>query len=120
MRIDPARVHLGLPEGLLHILRDALDKLGLGCRIQRGQRPRADEGLVEEVFLMGIGHLRAGEVAFLPMVPPLPALQRMRPCPGDLGEDIDPGAHVLAALRVVRRGRQKAVRPTRQALGVAW
>jgi hypothetical protein len=31
MRIDPACVHLGLPEGLLHTLRDALDKLGLGC-----------------------------------------------------------------------------------------
>src|SRR2546422_1060986 len=102
MRIDPARVHLGLPEGLLHILRDALDELGLGCRIQWGQRPRADEGLVEEVFLIGIGHLSASDAAFLPTVPHLPAPQRARPCPWDLGEHIHPGSYVLAALRVVR------------------
>src|SRR4030095_5206950 len=116
---EPARMDLGFLQGFLHILHDTLDETRLACLIQRCQRPGTDERLIEEILFIGIGHLNATNRTLLCVIPPLPALHGTLPLAWDLGQDVDPRPHILAAFCVMRRGRQEAAWPLGQALSVA-
>ena len=108
--VDPARVHLGLVQGLEHVVLDPLDErpaYSSGRRTAPAARRRRASGRG------GIPRWRRGSAgrrrtcAAVRLVEPAPAVHAGPPVLGHLGEDVDPGADVLAALGVVgRQGRQ--------------
>ena len=63
--------------------------------------PRADQGLVKQIFLVGVGHRSILDLLAVRVVHAAPALDRRTPVVGDLGKNVDAGADVLAALGVV-------------------
>ena len=90
-------MRLGLARGLLHVGDHALDVDG----------PGADERLVEEVLGIAVGPL-AAPVRFVDRRPPLDG---GAPALGNLGEQGQARAHVLASLAVVGRGGEHRARP---------
>src|SRR5690606_34820357 len=98
VRLRPGSPGLRFARRLLHVRDGAL---GL-------DRPGADEGLIEEVLRRPIGKI----VPPMASVPLDPAAHDGAPARRVGGEQADPRADVLAALRVVRRGREEAPRPT--------
>jgi hypothetical protein len=91
-------VHLGLADGLPEERDHALGV----------DRPRADEGLVEEVLDVPVGQV----VAAVRRVRLRPTADGVLPGPRDLGQEVDARAHVGAALGVVRRQREQRRGPT--------
>ena len=100
-------------ERLDHVVLDPLDELGmvLGASTAPAARRRRASGRA------GIPRWRRGPSGPRPACRcgSLSRLQRSTqaaPLLGHLGEDVDPGADVLAALGVVRRERRQRVRPS--------
>ena len=89
-RVQPVGEDLGLARRLLDVDVGPL----------AAQRPGPDQRLIQGVLEVAIG------LAVDPprVRSPAPALDRLGPEVGDLRQHAEPGAHVLAALRVVRAG----------------
>src|SRR5439155_25775241 len=83
-----------------------------------GEWPSAQQGLVEQVLLIAVGHRLAVYQRLLFSVEPAPAAQRGSPLVGNLREHVDAGADVLAALGVVRGGGEQRVRPALESIAV--
>ena len=105
VRRDPAGVHLGLFERLEHELADAPARTP---RRSVAERPRAEQRLVQQVFLVAIGRDAALDAQLLAAVQARPARERRAPLARQLGQHVDARADVLAALGVVGRAGEHA------------
>ena len=114
-RVQPARDDFGLAHGLLHVRDDALAILPFAVGVHGLERPRSEEGLVEQVLLVPAGVRVAIDHHARAAIESGPAGRRLFPRARDFGEHIDPRPDVLAALGVVRRGGRHRVRPLRGA-----
>src|SRR5215212_4466443 len=86
--------------------------------VRFSDRPGAQQRLVQEVLVIMARGEFPTSVAAVWGIELAPAHHLLAPLTWDLREYVDPGAHVLAALGVVRGGREHRVRPALDALGV--
>ena len=123
VRRRPARMPLRLAQRLL---QRGLDPHLIGVARQLAQgvqhihRPGADERLVEHVFVAAIGRRPAFDVAQARTQEPAPRCDLTSPFVGTFREHSEPGSRVLAALGVMRGGRQHRMRPAFRPLGVGF
>ena len=80
--------------------------------------PDAQQGLVEQILLVGVGHLHVLDAGLDAAVDALPAPHRLAPFARHLGQDIETRAHVLPALGVVGGGGGQRVGPGGEAPAV--
>src|SRR5690606_19144440 len=91
--------------------------LDLGWRcVGDVERKAADQDLVEEIFIVAAGRRTTVDLAPPRPVEPPPPANMLRPPRRIFGEYVDAGAHVLAALVVVRRSREHRKRVVPQPL----
>src|SRR5215212_1980825 len=86
--------------------------------VRFSDRPGAQQRLVQEVLVIMARGEFPTSVAAVWGIELAPAHHLLAPLTWDLREYVDPGAHVLAALGVMRGGRAPRVRPALEALGV--
>ena len=86
--------------------------------MQTFERPCAEQRLVKQILFVGIGCGLALDFATMFAIHRLPAARGAAPFLRQFGERGETGAHVFAALRVMRRSRQQAMRERREPRGV--
>ncbi len=74
-------------------------------------RPRAEQHLIEPVFVVAVGGGLAVDEGARPLVETHPLRDLTLPVVRHLGERVDPRPHVLAELGVMRAGGDHLVRP---------
>src|SRR5438132_360547 len=75
IRIDPATVDLGFAHRLGHVLPDALHEFLAGICISRTGRPRSQQRLVKEVFIVADRCVQTLHLSTVPPVPSRPAAE---------------------------------------------
>src|SRR5262249_43962770 len=111
--IDPARVYLGLVQRLENVGLDALDEAVVFLGTVRLYGPGADQGLVEEAFLVRVGGLFVLKYHAVGLIHLVPTRQALGPCRRHFREHVQTGADVFTALGVVRRAGGQRPRPVR-------
>ena len=102
---QPAGVGLRLAQRLARVGSQPVGKGGVGA-IAALERPGADQGLVNQIFLVCVRRQHASDLGLEAPIDGAPARERRLPLAGHLRQDVDPRAHILAALGVVGRGRR--------------
>ncbi len=99
---------LGLAHGLDQVGADPLPE---GGHLLVPEGPGAEQGLVEEVLVVGVRGRPVLDTGLEGPVERTPGPDQGRPLPGQLGEDVQAGAHVLSPLGVVGGRRVHGVGP---------
>ena len=81
------------------------------CGIVAGERPRAQESLVQKIFFVAVRNHLSVDLRFVRGVPFRPTFQASFPLIRNLGKHIDAGAHIFAALGIVRSAGVHGMRP---------
>jgi len=80
-------------------------------RIELAERPRADQGLIEEALVVQRGRRLAVHFTLARAVHAVPALDGLAPGHGHLGQHVDPRADIFGALGVMRGSAEHLLRP---------
>src|SRR5262249_41650044 len=104
VRVDPARMYLGLVDGFLQVYLNSRDKSRELFRRTRFQRPGTDERLIEQILIVRIGSHEGFQLDPVRLIPEEPAASRGTPFVGYFGKNIEASPDILAALGVVGRG----------------
>ena len=108
VRVEPGTMHLGFAAGLEHVGLDPAGELGQALGIEGGKGPHPQEGLVQEILVIGADGLTG---FLLGPVQPAPASDGLGPGLRPLGKHADAGPHISRALAVVGGTGQHGVRP---------
>ncbi len=117
--IRPAQINFRLAQRLRHVLLDSLDEFLPLLNASHRPWPRAHQRLVEEIFFIRLGrHASVFQRPLMARVQPHPAPHVRGPHIRHFRKHIQPVAHILAALGIVRRSRQHGVGRRSQPLAV--
>ena len=117
--IDPTGVLFGLADRLQHVGFDPIDEISSSRQFGRSTAPTATphQSLIKQVFVIRGGRwLRRSTMRLMAAIEAPPFAHSKPPQCRHLRENIDPRAHILRTLRIMRAGRQHGVRPVAQAL----
>ncbi len=79
IRIDPARVDLGLLEGFRHIGLDSVIEVSIFVIVQCTKRPGSDQRLIQQVLLVAVRSESSVHLGFVPFVELTPSLDASFP-----------------------------------------
>ena len=102
--------------GLLHVVLNRSMNGGMRA-VERLQGPSAQQGLIEQIFVVSAGRRQAFDLAVMPAID---RAQRLTAAPPlrDFGKNVDPRPHVLAPFSVVRGGGRRATSAARTGVAV--
>ncbi len=95
--IDPTGIDFRLAQRLLHVAVNSAYELAVLFAVHGAERPRADQGLVQEVFFVRAGNGFAGHQNFLVLIQTLPGADGAIPLRWNFGEHVDSRANILAS-----------------------
>src|SRR2546422_10890737 len=115
--IRPTGSLLGFPNGLQHVLVDAIAELSpRSCPFCSPRRPSTDQGLIKEVFVIPRRSFGAIHHPLFICVHLPPATDVSSPESWNLRKYINAGANIFGTFAIVCRSVQEAVRPGFRAL----
>ena len=115
VRIRPTSVLFRLAHSFEHVISHALFEFPVRG-LFRADRPRADESLVEQVFIVARRSFFAIHQAFFRVIQLPPATNSAAPKHRHFGKHIDAGADILGPLAVMSGSGKHGMRPCLRAL----